>query len=301
MKNLKNLFFLLIIVASAAACKKSKTASGYAYTIHKAGSGAKGNIGDAASFDVALYSDDSLLFSTMKEGRPMSAKIEDGKQAQDPFSKLIQEALLVLKPGDSATFVLPMDTVKVKPQGFEKAKAAKFVISMHSVKGKAEVEKRENELKALGEAIQAAKPVFIARAKAVADSTTAMAKDFGAGKLPAGVKELPSGLKIAILREGTGNLPKKGEMVLVNYYGALKSGVKFDDSFSRGAPINFPVGQGQVIPGWDEGLMNLKEGTTAVLFVPSQLAYGEQGKAPIAPNSDLVFYVELLKSIDLNQ
>lgn len=301
MKNLKNLFFLLILVASAAACKKSKTASGYAYTMHKSGSGAKGTVGDAASFDVALYSDDSLLFSSIKEGRPMTAKIDDGKEAQDPFSKLIQEALSILKVGDSATFVLPLDTVKVKPQGFEKAKAAKFVISLHSIKNKAEVEKRQNELKALGEAIQAAKPVFIARDKAVADSTTAFAKQYGAGNLPAGVKELPSGLKILILREGTGNLPKKGEMVLVNYFGALKTGVKFDDSFARGEPINFPIGQGAVIPGWDEGLMNIKEGTTAVLFVPAALAYGPQGKAPIEPNSDLVFYVELLKSLDLNQ
>ncbi len=302
MKNLKNLFILLILVASVTACKKSKTVSGYAYTIHKAGSGAKGAVGDAATFDVALYSDDSLLFSTAKEGRPMSSKIEEAKGATDPFSKLIQEALVTLKAGDSATFTMPLDTVKVKPQGFEKAKAAKFVISMHKFKPKAEVEKREGELKALGESIQASKPVFLARAKAVADSTTTMAAGFSAGKFPASVKELPSGLKIAVLNEGTGNLPKKGEMVLVNYYGALKSGKKFDDSFSRGQPINFPVGVGQVIPGWDEGLMQLKEGSTAIFFIPAQLAYGAQGKQPeIAPNSDLVFYVELLRSIDLNQ
>ena len=82
------------------------------------------------------------------------------------------------------------------------------------------MEARQAELKALAESIQAAKPVFIARAKAVADSTTQIAKDFATGKLPANVKELPSGLKIAILKEGTGAMPKKGEVVLVNYYGA---------------------------------------------------------------------------------
>ena len=309
MKNLKNLFLLVLIVASAAACKKSKTASGYAYTMHKSGSGAPGKAGDAASFDVTLYADDSLLFSSAKEGRAITSPIEDASdktkpQAQDPFSKLIQEALLILKPGDSATFILPLDTIKQKPQGFEKAKKAKFTIALHSVKGKAEVDKRQAELKALGESLQASKPNFQARAKAVGDSTSAMAKAFGAGKLPANVKELPSGLKIAILKEGTGNMPKKGEMVLVNYYGTLKTGVKFDESFSRGEVFNFPIGAGRVIPGWDEGVMQLKEGTVAVLFVPSALGYGAQPAGPkgeIPANSDLVLYVELIKTLDLNQ
>lgn len=299
MKKFKNLLFLLVIVASAAACKKTKTPSGYAYTIHKAGSGAKAQIGDAAFYDVLLRKDDSLMFSTMTEGQPARSMVEDPKTANDPFYKLTQEALLTLKEGDSATFIMPLDTFKVKPQGLEGAKAAKLTIILRKVKTKADVEKRQGELKALAESIQAAKPAFIARAKAVADSTTAIAKDFGAGKLPAGVKELPSGLKIAILKEGTGAMPKKGEVVLVNYYGALKDGKKFDESFTRGEPINFPVGAGQVIPGWDEGLMNLKEGTTAILFVPANLAYGDKAAGPVPANSDLVFYVELLKSVDV--
>ena len=298
MKNLKKLLFLLIIVASVAACKK-KTASGYAYTIHKAGTGAKASIGDAAFYDVLLRKDDSLMFSTMTEGQQARSLVEDPKTAKDPFFKLTQEALLTLKEGDSATFVMPLDTFKIKPQGLENAKVANLTIILRKVKSKGDVEKRQAELKALSESIQAAKPTFIARAKAVADSTTAFAKDFGAGKFPAGVKELPSGLKIAILHEGTGALPKKGEVVLVNYYGALKDGKKFDESFTRGEPINFPIGAGQVIPGWDEGLMNLKEGTTAILFIPANLAYGDKAAGPVPPNSPLVFYVELLKAVDV--
>lgn len=301
MKNLKNLFLLLIIVASVAACKK-KTPSGFAYTIHKAGSGATAKIGDAAFYDVLLHKDDSLMFSTITEGQPARSMVEDPKTATDPFFKLTQEALLTLKEGDSATFVMPLDTFKVKPQGLEGAKSAKLTIVLRKVKSKADVEKRQGELKALSESIEAAKPAFIARAKAVADSTTTIAKNFGAGQLPAGVIELPSGLRIAVLREGTGALPKKGEVVLVNYYGALKDGKKFDESYSRGEPINFPVGGGQVIPGWDEGLMNMKEGTTAILFVPSKLGYGDRPsgqKGEIPANSDLIFYVELLKSVDV--
>ena len=301
MKNLKNFFLLFIIVASVAACKK-KTPSGFAYTIHKAGTGAKATIGDAAFYDVLLRKDDSLMFSTMTEGQQARSMVEDPKTAKDPFFKLTQEALLTLKEGDSATFIMPLDTFKIKPQGLEDAKVAKLTIILRKVKSKGDVEKRQGELKALAESIEAAKPAFMARAKAVGDSAKAIAKDYGLGKLPAGVKELPSGLKIVVLREGTGPLPKKGEVVLVNYYGAMKDGKKFDESFSRGEPINFPVGAGQVIPGWDEGLMNLKEGTTAILFVPSKLGYGDRAagqKGEIPANSDLIFYVELLKSIDV--
>ena len=92
MKNLKNLFLLLILVASVAACKK-KTTSGYAYTIHKAGSGAKANIGDAASYDVLLRKDDSLMFSTLTEGQPARSMVEDPKTETVRVEKSWKEAV----------------------------------------------------------------------------------------------------------------------------------------------------------------------------------------------------------------
>ena len=299
MKNFRNLFLLVALIVAAAACKKSKTASGFAYTMHKAGSGAKANMGDAVFYDVILKGDDSTLFSTIKEGQQAKSLLEDPTKNPEIFYKVTMEALSMLKVGDSATFTVPLDTFKIKPAGLEKAKVASLTIMLRSVKSKKDVDARQEELKALAASIQAAKPIFIARAKGVADSTSQIAKDFGAGKFPANVKTLASGLKIAILKEGTGAMPKKGEVVLVNYYGALKTGVKFDESFTRGEPINFPIGAGQVIPAWDQGLMELKEGTIAVLFVPAALGYGERSTGPIPANSDLVFYVELLKSINV--
>ena len=299
MKNLKNLFLLAALIVAAAACKKSKTASGFAYTMHKTGTGAKANMGDAVFYDVILKGDDSTLFSTIKEGQQAKSLLEDPKTNPEIFYKVTMEALSLLKVGDSATFTVPLDTFKIKPAGLEKAKVASLTIMLRNIKSKKDVEARQAELKTLAESIQAAKPVFMARAKGVADSTTKIAKDFATGKLPANVKELPSGLKIAILKEGTGAMPKKGEIVLVNYYGALKTGVKFDESFTRGEPINFPIGGGQVIPAWDQGLMELKEGTIAILFVPAALGYGERATGPIPANSDLVFYVELLKSVNV--
>jgi len=121
-----------------------------------------------------------------------------------------------------------------------------------------------------------------------------LAADLAAKKEKAA--EDASGLKILVEKEGTGRKPKAGEYVSVHYTGYLPDGTKFDSSYDRGQPIQFPVGKGNVIAGWDKGIMMLKEGSKAVLFIPSYLGYGERGAGGvIPPNSDLIFEVELVK------
>ena len=106
----------------------------------------------------------------------------------------------------------------------------------------------------------------------------------------------PSGLQVELLQEGTGPLPKPGQTVTVHYVGTLQDGKKFDSSRDRGQPISFPLGQGQVIRGWDEGLALLKVGSRAKLTIPPQLGYGARGAGGgvIPPNATLVFDVELI-------
>lgn len=108
------------------------------------------------------------------------------------------------------------------------------------------------------------------------------------------VKETPSGLKFRIVKAGTGRRPGGSDIVTVNYEGKLTDGTKFDSSYDRGDPASFPLNR--VIQGWTEGLQLMKEGGIYEFYIPSNLAYGEQG-APgaIPPNSDIVFKVELLK------
>ena len=97
-----------------------------------------------------------------------------------------------------------------------------------------------------------------------------------------------------MLREGDGRSPKATDEVTVHYRGQLIDGTVFDSSYDRGEPAAFPLNR--VIPGWTEGLQLMKENGKAVFYIPSNLAYGEQG-APgaIPPNSDLIFTVELIK------
>ena len=104
-----------------------------------------------------------------------------------------------------------------------------------------------------------------------------------------------SGLRYHIISRGAGPLPRKGRQVLVHYSGWLLDGTRFDSSRERGQPFQFILGQGQVIPGWDEGIALLRVGSTAQLRIPPQLAYGAQGAGGvIPPNAELIFEVELL-------
>jgi peptidyl-prolyl cis-trans isomerase A (cyclophilin A) len=115
-------------------------------------------------------------------------------------------------------------------------------------------------------------------------------------ELKAGMQKTEDGLYYKITKTTEGKSPKAGDKVSVHYAGKLVDGTEFDSSFKRGEPIEFNVGVGQVIKGWDEGILLLKEGETATLLIPSELGYGARGAGGvIPPNAWLVFDVELVK------
>lgn len=111
-----------------------------------------------------------------------------------------------------------------------------------------------------------------------------------------GVRTLSDGLKVEDLTVGTGAEAMAGENVSVHYTGWLTNGTKFDSSYDHGGPFSFPLGAGQVIKGWDEGVAGMKVGGKRRLTIPPELAYGsaEVGGGIIPPNSTLIFEVELL-------
>ncbi|MDR3457654.1 MAG: FKBP-type peptidyl-prolyl cis-trans isomerase [Verrucomicrobiae bacterium] len=113
-----------------------------------------------------------------------------------------------------------------------------------------------------------------------------------ANKKNPGVVTLDDGLQYLVETDGTGALPGPMDTVTVNYRGTLIDGTEFDSSYKRGQPATFQVGG--VIHGWTEALQKMKVGSKWKLFIPATLAYGEQGRPGIPPNSTLIFEVELL-------
>ena len=111
-----------------------------------------------------------------------------------------------------------------------------------------------------------------------------------------GFTQTESGLYYMMIQEGKGDAtPNKGQKVSVHYKGMLLDGKVFDSSYNRNQPLDFNVGVGQVIPGWDEGIMLLKVGDKARFVIPSDLAYGAAGAGGvIPPNAALIFDVELM-------
>ncbi len=107
--------------------------------------------------------------------------------------------------------------------------------------------------------------------------------------------EIQKPLDIKILKEGSGQEIKNGDVATVHYTGTLENGTKFDSSLDRGEPFSFQLGAGKVIRGWDEGVLGMKTGEKRKLIIQPEYGYGDRAIASIPANSVLIFEVELLK------
>jgi FKBP-type peptidyl-prolyl cis-trans isomerase len=110
-----------------------------------------------------------------------------------------------------------------------------------------------------------------------------------------GVEKTATGLMYVVSKKGSGKKAKKGDNVSVQYVGSLLDGTVFDQTKAGSPDFNFPVGMGQVIPGWDEAFQMMSEGDEYKLIIPWSLAYGPRGSGPIPPYSSFVFEVKLVK------
>jgi len=279
---------LLLFNACQTEPKETKSQAGFTYVHHVKNNGPTPKEGEEAEFHVDLRSEEKIINTSRAQGRPARAVIPSMEQISKTPSPIV-DALLLMSVGDSLTIMQSTDSLPQKPPQFANSPFIYFDVVLMGIKSKEELEKERTE--------QAAKiEVAKAREAEVAATATSLLASYSANKLGDKLQSTGSGLKYTVIEEGTGPQAEVGKMVNVHYYGMTTDGKEFDNSFKRGSAYPVPVGRGQVIRGWDEGIPLFKEGTKAVLFIPHELGYGEAGSPPnIPPRAELVFYIEIEK------
>jgi FKBP-type peptidyl-prolyl cis-trans isomerase FkpA len=274
--------------------KNDETASGLKYKIIKSGEGEKIQQGQIVTLNLSYGIGDSTMFNST-EDPSMGAM---AMQFVDSIWKdrgMIYEGIAMLKKGDSAEFIIPAKDFffkslgeMVMPEGFNETDNLVFYVGVANFY-------TEDEYKAYQiEMMEKMNQEAAGRAEAqVGIDIETIESYLKENNLTASSTE--SGLRYIITKPGSGARPEPGDSVYVHYTGMLLDGTKFDSSLDRGEPLAFPIGQGWVIPGWDEGIALLNKGAKGTLYIPSSLAYGERGAGQlIRPNSILVFEVELV-------
>eukprot|EP00325_Prymnesiales_sp_UTEX-LB-985_P026630 CAMPEP_0174716032 /NCGR_PEP_ID=MMETSP1094-20130205/22746_1 /TAXON_ID=156173 /ORGANISM="Chrysochromulina brevifilum, Strain UTEX LB 985" /LENGTH=192 /DNA_ID=CAMNT_0015915705 /DNA_START=15 /DNA_END=593 /DNA_ORIENTATION=+ len=154
---------------------------------------------------------------------------------------------------------------------------------------------RRLALQVAGGAALAALPPTAMAAKPVSDGKWAARYEPFTDEDFEGMKTTASGLQYRVVEEGYGVKPQAGQKIKAHYAGYLLNGAKFDASYDRRSPLEFNVGVGRVIKGWDEALLDMQVGEKRLLKIPSNLAYGSRGAGGvIPPDATLVFFVELV-------
>ena len=290
---IRSIFFTATILFVVAACtsQKEKTPAGFEYVHHVKNEGETPQIGEYVYFHMVQSIGDSIFGDSRNDPQMPILRMPAAEELEGQKPHPLFEIFPLMAEGDSVTVYYPLDSLEgQRPPGFENSDFLVLDVILNEIKTD---EEYQEAFKAEQEAYQARMEANQARLGEVQTQTEAILKDFKDGKLADQLQTTDSGLQYLILEEGTGPVAKLGQKVSAHYLGMLMDGTVFDSSLSRGDELVFPVGMRQVIKGWDEAFTALKEGTKAVLFIPSDLAYGENGQGPIAPNSDLVFYVEL--------
>jgi FKBP-type peptidyl-prolyl cis-trans isomerase FkpA len=293
-----NLLFSLLCVLFIAGCssegKRIKSPSGYEYQVVRKGGSEPIPVNSYVFFNMSLTQKDSVLQSTATMGKPSILKVMDDNKSYGQLKALV-DIIATLHEGDSLHFFFPMDSFEKVPPGMEGFKEPMvykvgIVDVMDETHFEAHSDSIQKEQEKVRQVVRDRLPEIEAFTKTTYDA-------YKKGELASKMQTTPSGLRYIVHQEGDGAKPVKGDQVSVHYYGMLDADAEmFDTSFKGGQPYQFPLGMGQVIPGWDEGLLLLNKGSKATLFIPASLAYGAAGSPPVIPeNADLIFYVELEK------
>lgn len=288
-KQLVPVALLAASFVTFSACKNNKSftklGSGLEYAIIKDEKGdKKPTVGDIVELHIRLKADDSLVADSRVENnnQPVQTMIQESQ-----FKGDWTNALKFLTKGDSAVIKVSIDSLRAfigdnspLPPFLDGKKQLVYELKVADVKTQKEMEEEmKNHAK---------------EQNAIDDKL--LKEYFSKNNL--NPTSAPSGLYYIIEKQGTGATPQKGQAVTVNYTGRTMDGKVFDSNtdpaMGHVQPFTFTIGNREVIEGWDEGVALLNKGSKAKIFIPSSMAYGEQGREPMIPkNAILIFDVEV--------
>lgn len=278
---LSALFLMLSLLTCCSNAPKGyqATDNGLYYRLFTNNGGENPQIGDLLELTMSCSVNDTVVILPLtKNIIPM---------AEPSFWSDFVEGFSMMHKGDSASFIVDIDSSFVNlfgyntlPPQFSSTDIMRFEVRLDDFYPESEFRFRM---------IENIKKNYPAETeKAVSELNAYLEKN--------GVVAQPTstGLYYVKTQDGTGEKPSKGSTVKAHYTGCLLDGTVFDTSIERGEPIEFVLGVGQVIPGWDEGIALMSKGEKAVLYIPYYLAYGDRDLGVIPPFSNLVFEVELI-------
>lgn len=269
---------LVLAMSGIIACSEHKvttTPDGDRLQIHEKGkSGKLAKDGDMINFDLVIKTaQDSVIKSSYVDGHPFNVPIQKGF-----FKGSFENALYHIGEGDSTTVLVSADTLfkmmgQPVPAEIGTGSDIRFIVKMHKVQTQEEFAKEAADRKA---------------------NEPKVIEEYVAKNMKGAVKT--GELYHVQTAAGSGDLIKDGDLVKVMYVGKFTNGEEFDKA-QPGQPLELEVGAGRVIPGWELALKTMRKGGKSLVIIPSALAYGERGGGPIAPNSPLVFEMEVVDVI----
>ncbi len=288
----------IIILLTVTACGQEEkfeyTPSGYPIVFHINEEGASPKQGDFIHFRMHIRNQDSIVHSTQKN------QVEKKDYITAPFilHKTLQgkavpqmDAFSIMSAGDSVTLHYRLDTLARKPDKFENSDYMYYDLVLVNVLSSEEhstnVQEKERERIIKRKAERAREP-------AVAQLVKETAAAYKTGEIKDKITTSKSGLKYMILQEGEGDYIRDANYVKAQFYGALLDGTSFESSFKIGDPVEILIGERKLIPGLEELFKYTNVNTRAIAFIPPSLAYGKEGSGPIPPDSEIVFYVEVV-------
>lgn len=295
------IFIPLVVLFTLAACGQEEsfeyTPNGYPFKWHVNAEGESPKNGEYIHFRMYIRNEDGIVHSTVKN------KIgTDGKDFitapfvlhKTPVGRIVpqMDAFSIMSPGDSLTIYYRLDTLARKPQNFENSDYMYYDLKLLDVVS-AQQHSRNFAQQERQKVI--ARKAVRARGPEIEQLIKDMAASYKKGELDDKITTTNTGLKYLILEEGEGDLVRSANYVKTHYMGALaNTGVVFENSFAIGDPVEILIGERKIVPGLEEFFRYTNNGTKAVAFIKPELAYGENSKDPVPPNSEVMFYVEIV-------